>query len=176
MAILSSNSVAPFTWACVTPSLSPYECSFSDVARGLVERRDRQKAERTFHHKARRLSSYAAHASKSVVYRGPSSVDSFVQGLRGSTDQSLWRPFFAPLVLKSPTMGCWLYGKHQNNYVLCFGGRAAFFKVQSSIMASLLLFLEQAWGERSSCSSYVIISRVSISSSRCLLANRIVAN
>lgn len=72
----------PFTSACVTPSLSPYEWFLSNAAWGLFERQVRQKAERTFFfllsfffNKARQLSSSTAHISKSVVYRGSSSVD-----------------------------------------------------------------------------------------------------
>lgn len=38
----------PFTSACVTPSLSPYEWFYSNAARGLFERQVGQKAERTF--------------------------------------------------------------------------------------------------------------------------------
>lgn len=71
----------PFTWVCVTPSLSVQEWLFSNAAQGLFEGQDRQKAERTspppffFFYKPRHLSLSRALTSKSVVYRGPSSVD-----------------------------------------------------------------------------------------------------
>lgn len=71
----------PFTWVCVTPSLSVQEWFFSNAAQGLFEGQDRQKAERTsppcpfFFYKPRHLSLSRALTSKSVVYRGPSSVD-----------------------------------------------------------------------------------------------------
>lgn len=116
----------PFTWVCVTPSLSLNECFFSNAAWGLFERHDRQKAERTFFLQSQTVVFiWSPHKQISSLSRSLL-TGHFVQDLHGSTDQSLWPPFFAPVVLKSSTMGCWLYGKHQNNYVLCFGGRAAF--------------------------------------------------
>lgn len=54
-----------------------------------------------------------------------------VQDLHDSTGQSLSLPFLTPVVLKSLTMACWLYGKHQDNYSFCFAGRPS---LQSAIV------------------------------------------
>lgn len=87
-------------------------------------------------------------SNKSVVCQGPSATDDFVQGLHGNTEQSLWHPFCAPFSSQVTNNGLLIVWKTPEQLCPLFWWQGRHFKVWSSIMASLLLFLEQASGEK----------------------------
>lgn len=136
-------------------SLLPlHQWGFPNMTSGLFERQNRQKTAKIFFHRARK---HPSSTSKSVIYRAPCLEDTLCRMLKAAQTNHYDTHSLLPWISSHPQ---WVVDCMENTRTIMPSVLLAeqLFKVQSSIMASLLLFLEQASGGRSGCLQYVIIS------------------